>query len=255
MKIFKEIFARIWALWTLLMFVGTLLIFLVPFFIFIYPAKDPEKTKRLIPASKIWIRVFLFLVACPLRVRGKENFKAGENYIVLCNHNSLMDVPISSPFIPGPNKTIAKIEMSRIPVFGPLYRSGSVLVDRKSDASRKESLAKMKEVLQMGLHMCIYPEGTRNKTKEPLKSFHRGAFSLSLETGKRIIPALIFNTKKVLPADKPFYCLPHPLAFHFLPPVDILPGDTVDSLRERVFEMMKEHYVSREKAEEVNSER
>jgi 1-acyl-sn-glycerol-3-phosphate acyltransferase len=246
MKIFRKIFARIWALWTLLMFVTTMLIFMIPFFLFIYPVKDPKKTYRLIAYTKVWISIFLVLAGCPLRVRGKENFVPGENYIVLCNHNSLMDVPISSPFIPGANKTIAKIEMSRIPIFGPLYRSGSVLVDRKSDASRKESLVKMKSVLDMGLHMCIYPEGTRNKTTEPLKSFHRGAFSLALETGKRIIPAVILHTRKVLPAHETFYCLPHPLEIHFLPAVDIQPDDNVDSLRSRVFSIMKDHYVANE---------
>ncbi len=243
MKILKEIFARIWALWTLVMFVSTMLIFLVPFFIFIYPMKDPGKTYRLISWTRVWINIFLWLVGCPLRVRGKENFIKGENFIVLCNHNSLMDVPISSPSIPGGNKTIAKIEMARIPIFGPLYRSGSVLVDRKSDASRKESLQNMKAVLAMGLHMCIYPEGTRNKTREPMKTFHRGAFSLSLETGKRIIPGVIFHTKKVLPASKTFYCLPHPLEIHFLPAIDIQEGDTVDSLRDRVFGIMRGYYV------------
>jgi len=243
MSIIKEIFGRIWALWALVMFAGTFIIFFIPFIIFIYPARETTKTHRLISWTRTWISIYLVLIGCPLRVKGKENFRKGENYIVLCNHNSLMDVPISSPFIPGGNKTIAKIEFSRIPIFGLLYKSGSVLVDRKSDASRKESIAKMKEVLAMGLHMCIYPEGTRNKTSEPLKSFHRGAFSLSIETGKRIIPALIFNTKRVLPASKTFYCIPHPLAIHFLPPVDIIPGETVDALRDRVFEIMKEYYV------------
>lgn len=249
MKIFKEIFGRIWAFWAMIAFVGTMLIFLVPFFIFIYPKKDPAKTYRLIAWSRIWINVFLMLVGCPVRVKGKEHFLPGENYIVLCNHNSLMDVPISSPFIPGGNKTIAKIEMSRIPIFGPLYKAGSVLVDRKSEVSRKESLVNMKSVLTMGLHMCIYPEGTRNKTKEPMKTFHRGAFSLSLETGKKIIPGVIFNTKRVLPADKSFYCIPHHLAIHFLPPVNILPEDTVDSLRDRVFTIMKDYYVANEKSQ------
>jgi 1-acyl-sn-glycerol-3-phosphate acyltransferase len=45
-----------------------------------------------------------------------------------------------------------------------MYRTGSILVDRKSETSRRDSFAKMKEALDMGLHMCIYPEGTRNKT-------------------------------------------------------------------------------------------
>ena len=40
----------------------------------------------------------------------------------------------------------------------------------------------MKEVLKKGMHMCIYPEGTRNRTNEPLKKFYDGAFKLAVET-------------------------------------------------------------------------
>jgi 1-acyl-sn-glycerol-3-phosphate acyltransferase len=182
------------------------------------------------------------MIGCPLTVRGRENFKKGENYIVLCNHNALMDVPVSSPSIPGGNKTIAKIEMASVPLFGYLYETGSVLVDRKSDASRKESYNKMKKVLEMGLHMCIYPEGTRNKTDQPLKSFHSGAFRLAIETGKSIIPGIIFNTKKVLPFNKSFCVIPHRLRIDFLPPVELLPGESISSLQERVFNLMTEYY-------------
>lgn len=242
MKILKEIFARIWALWAAIVFVTTMLIFLIPFLLFCYPKRDPLKTILFIRWSRIWMAVFLGLIGCPLRIRGREHFAPGENYIVLCNHNSFMDVPVSSPAIPGGNKTIAKIEMSKIPLFGMLYKTGSILVDRKSDTSRRESFSKMKAVLDMGLHMCIYPEGTRNKTSEPLKSFHSGAFRLAIDTGKRIVPSLIFHTKKVLPPDKTFYVLPHVLEMHFLAPVQFLPGDTPESLKDRVFGIMREYY-------------
>jgi 1-acyl-sn-glycerol-3-phosphate acyltransferase len=247
MKIFKEIFGRIWALWSAIAFIGTMLIFLIPFTIFIYFRKDPEKTHLFTYWSNYWIKTYLFLVASPLSIKGRENFTPGEVFIVLCNHNSFMDVPITTPAIPGGNKTIAKVELSRIPLFGMLYKTGSVLVDRKSDVSRKESFGKMKNVLNMGLHMCIYPEGTRNKTREPLKSFHNGAFRLAVDTGKSIIPALIFNTRKVLPTNKTFYSIPHRLAIHFLKPVDILEGETAEELRERVFNIMKEYYVRGER--------
>lgn len=100
----------------------------------------------------------------------------------------------------------------------------------------------MKQVLNMGLHMCIYPEGTRNRTDQPLKSFHNGAFRLAIDTGKSIIPAIIFNTKKVLPADKGFFAMPHKLAIHFLPPVKPEKADSVDSLQSRVHEIMYKYY-------------
>lgn len=244
MKIFREIFGRIWALYAMLLFVVTLLIFFIPFILFSYYQEDPLKTRRFILYSRIWMTVYLFLIGCPLNVKGRRNFIKGENYIVVCNHNSFMDVPVSTPCIPGGNKTIAKIEMAKIPVFGLLYRTGSVLVDRKSDASRKESYNKMKAVLLMGLHMCIYPEGTRNRSDEPLKSFHSGAFRLSADTGKAIIPALIFNTKKVLPPGKIFYAMPYGLHIHFLPAMQLQENESAESLRERVHEAMTDYYVS-----------
>ena len=242
MNILKDIFYRIWAFWALLFFVVTMIIFLIPFFLFCHFKEEPKKTIRFITYSRVWMSIYLFMIGCPLTVRGKKNFRNGENYIVLCNHNALIDIPVSSPAIPGGNKTIAKIEMAKIPLFGYLYKTGSVLVDRKSDASRKDSYNKMKKVLAMGLHMCIYPEGTRNKTDQPLKSFHSGAFRLAIETGKAIIPGIIFNTKKVLPFNKSYAVIPHPLEIHFLEPVEILPGEEMGQLQKRVFDIMSDYY-------------
>jgi 1-acyl-sn-glycerol-3-phosphate acyltransferase len=177
-------------------------------------------------------------------LKGKQNFEHGKNYIVVCNHNSLMDVPVTCPFVPGGNKTIAKLEMAKTPVFGMLYKMGSVLVDRKSDKSRRESYAKMKQVLAMGLHMTIYPEGTRNKTSEPLKPFQDGAFRLAIDTQKEIIPTLVFNTRIVLPADKTFFLWPHPLQMHFLAPVPVNPELTTAELKATVFRLMRDYYVA-----------
>ena len=102
----------------------------------------------------------------------------------------------------------------------------------------------MKDVLEkLQLHMCIYPEGTRNKSEQPIKAFHDGAFRLSIETGKAIIPGVIFNTRKVLPADIPFYLMPHRLKIDFLPPISPLPNETTAELRERVHAIMEDYYV------------
>jgi 1-acyl-sn-glycerol-3-phosphate acyltransferase len=191
--------------------------------------------------SRIWMRIWLFLVACPFRVKGLANFKKGETYIVTCNHNSLMDVPLSCPFIPGANRTIAKKSFTKVPLFGWFYAKGSVLVDRNSDESRRKSFNDMKATLAEGMHMSIYPEGTRNRSADPLKSFHDGAFKLAVETGRPIIPAVIFNTKKVLPLNKSFYFLPHPLEMHFLPAVSPV-NKSAKELKQEIFDLMWKHY-------------
>ena len=238
----KSIFGRLWATWGLIWFIITMLLFMIPFIIVYYQA-EPKRTRLFIYISKLWMGIYMPMIGCPVSIKGKENFAPGENYIVVCNHNAFIDVPVSSPGIPGGNKTIAKAELAKTPVFGMLYKMGSILVDRNSENSRRESFTSMKNVLGMGLHMCIYPEGTRNRTNQPLKPFHDGAFRLAIATGKSLMPSLIFSSRKVMPEKPVFSLFPHSMRFHFLPPVKINAGDTVESLKQKTFDIMSAYYV------------
>jgi 1-acyl-sn-glycerol-3-phosphate acyltransferase len=243
MKLLKEILAKILAVWAILVFIVSMLLIIIPsWLVGIIP--EPRRTTVFIDISRVWMKIFFVLTGVRRVFKGKKNFKKGENYIVVCNHRSFMDVPLTSPGIPGPNKTIAKIDMMKIPVFSLIYKRGSVLVDRKSEASRKASYGKMKDVLAMGMHMCIYPEGTRNKTREPLQRFQDGAFRLAIDTKKAVMPAVVFYTAKILPVHKGFYFWPHRVEMHFLEPVQVQPGDTTESIKTRVFELMKDYYVA-----------
>ncbi len=228
------------ALWAAIVFISTMFVFVIPIAITGF-WHEPKRSRNAFIFQKAWMDVFFFLVGIRRIIKGKQNFKKGENYVVICNHNSLMDPPLSSPAIPGANKTIAKIEMAKVPIFGLIYKSGSVLVDRKSEESRRASYQKMKEVLRLGLHMCIYPEGTRNKTSEPLQRFHDGAFRLAVDADKAIIPALIFNTAKVLPR-KFFFFWPVKVEMHFLPQIGVT-GKTVKQVKEEAFNIMRSYYL------------
>jgi 1-acyl-sn-glycerol-3-phosphate acyltransferase len=239
----KDFLARIFAAWALIIFTITLLPVALLMWI-IGLIKEPRRTYIFAVISKIWMSFFFVATGCRLKILGTKNFKPGEIYIVICNHNSLMDVPISTPFIPGTNKTIAKAEMAKIPVFGLVYKRGSILVDRNDKNSRRDSFKKMKEVLNMGMHMCIYPEGTRNKTEMPLKEFHDGAFKLAIECETSILPALIFNTKKVLPPGKTFFFWPSKMELHFLPPVTVNKTDDFEIVKQKLYKMMTEYYIT-----------
>ena len=237
----KKILASLFAVWALIIFIPTLL--LVSLLMWsIGVIKEPRRTKIFRRISNIWMRFFFLLTGCGIKIKGTNNFEKGKNYIITCNHNSFMDVPVSTPFIPGANKTIAKEEMTKIPVFGLIYKRGSVLVNRNDKNSRKDSFKKMKEVLALGMHMCIYPEGTRNKTDQPLKEFHDGAFKLAVDTQTEILPAIIFGTKKIMPPGKTFYFWPAQMEIHFLKPVSISADESFENLKQKVFDIMQ-HYI------------
>lgn len=241
MNYLKNIFARIWALWGLITFIITFLIIFLPSMA-AYLFKEPGGQVYFIKISRLWMNCWLFLIGCPLKVCGKENFEKGKAYIVVFNHNAFLDVPLSAPYVPGSNKTIAKASFAKIPLFGLFYSKGSVLVDRKNERSRMKSYDQMKKVLANGMHMCIYPEGTRNRTNEPIKPFYDGAFKLAVDTKKDIIPCVITGTKKAMPINKSFYLLPTKLRMDFLPPVSS-GNTTAKDLKEKVYLLMKDQYL------------
>ena len=244
MKLIKNIIGRILAFWALLMFATTMFIFMW-FYLYCLVLPEPQKTKWHRLVSQCWMSTFMLFSGIRFSVRGKNIFDNLENAVVVCNHNSLLDIPVSFPFLPRANKTIAKKSLSKVPIFGWIYSIGTVLVDRNDSKSRQESYDKMKYVLNHGLDMLIYPEGTRNKTSEPLKSFYDGAFKLAIETQKPIVPVVMLNTKKMLPAKPVMYFKPGKISMHILSPV-YPEGHSIDSLKNIVYDIMAKHYLENE---------
>ncbi|RAJ00370.1 1-acyl-sn-glycerol-3-phosphate acyltransferase [Chitinophaga skermanii] len=243
MKWFRNILGRVYAVYGIIIFVVTMLIMIFPIWLISF-LPDPKKTAVFLNLARFWMGFYLPMVFCPVKRKGLHHFKKGQNYVVVVNHNSLLDVPVTSPGVPGPNKTLAKKEFAKIPLFGILYKIGSVLVDRNDEKSRKDSLEHMKAVLDMGMHMLLFPEGTRNRTEYPLKSFYNGAFILAIETQKPIMVGIVFNTRKILTPGKFFYAIPHAIQFHFLPPIETtgLTLEDLPALKEKIFVMMWDYY-------------
>lgn len=238
----KNIFARIWAIWGLVTFILTFLIIIGPSMLSHVYKNEKKGQDFFIAVSRYWIRFWLFLIACPLKINGLQHFKNGESYVVVYNHNAFLDVPLSAAFIPSGNKTIAKDSFAKVPIFAWFYKRGGVMVNRADERSRTKSFEQMKKVLQKGMHMCLYPEGTRNRTEAPLKPFYDGAFKLAVDTHTQVLPGIILGTKKAMPIHKKLYLLPTKLSIHFLPPVNSN-NISVKELNTKVHELMEAEFV------------
>jgi 1-acyl-sn-glycerol-3-phosphate acyltransferase len=232
--LYQLIFGRFYAFYALACFI---LLLFPAYFLFLLIhifSKGENRNIHIDHAFKAWMDIYMPLIFCPVRKKGLEYFMEGQQYVVIINHNSLMDIPVSSPGIPGPNRTLGKDSFAKIPLFGLTYKMGSILVNRDSHRSKAESFIAMKNALQNGLHICLYPEGTRNKSGELLLPFKDGAFKLALKTKKAIMPAVLKGTKEILPANGPaFWAWPHRIEFIFLPPIEINSATTEDELKEK----------------------
>ena len=247
MNVFKQIAGRIYAVYLALMFALSLLVIsAVVFYINKTSKEEVYRSRRIMDAFRVWMSIFLPLVGCPYSVEGLDKFKDHTTYVVVFNHRSFIDILVSTPSVPEANKTLAKKELARIPIFGLVYKSGSILVDRSSLQSRKQSVEDMKEVLRLGMHLILFPEGTRNKTDQPLRPFYDGAFSVAIESGKPIMPALLYHTGEILPPKPKFFAWPHRVRLEFLDPIDTTAYSLSQTaeLKQRVHALMEQRYIS-----------
>jgi len=128
----------------------------------------------------------------------KEIYESPHNknkqYIFIGNHISYLDIPPAILSIHQPFRALGKYEMVKVPVFGWIYKATVVLVDRRDSEKRARSVRALKAALSKGVSIFLFPEGTFNETKEPLKDFFDGAFRIAVETQTPIKPILFVDT-------------------------------------------------------------
>ncbi|HMR58148.1 MAG TPA: lysophospholipid acyltransferase family protein, partial [Cyclobacteriaceae bacterium] len=56
-----------------------------------------------------------------------------------------------------------------------------------------------KEILNMGINILVFPEGTQNRTKELLQPFKDGAFRIAADTQKPLLPMVVQGAGKLMP--------------------------------------------------------
>ena len=192
-----KLFRKIWAVYGMLVFFLLWLLFL-PFYYIAFLTFPKAWRKYIIWFSHhIYTRTFFALILVRFRIQGLENLDPGKSYIIVSNHLSALDFMINARAFPGVYKFLAKRELTRIPIFGFIVRKLCVLVDRSSAASRQASIKYLHDTLQEGYSVFLYPEGTRNRSPEPLLPFHSGAFRIAIESGNPIAVQTILGVEKI----------------------------------------------------------
>jgi 1-acyl-sn-glycerol-3-phosphate acyltransferase len=132
-------------------------------------------------------------------IEGAENIPRGESCIFLSNHVSNLDPPILLPAIPGMCSVFLKKSLMKIPLVGIAMRMAKyVPVSRgHSRAEAEQSVAIAGDALRSGVHIFIFPEGTRS-TDGRLLPFKKGAFFLAADTNAPMVPIIIQGTAQMM---------------------------------------------------------
>lgn len=134
-----------------------------------------------------------------LKVEGQKNIQPGKHYIVICNHQSMLDILAALAGLPLHFKFMAKKELFSIPFLGwHMTFAGYIPINRNSPQSGKEALGRAKEWLGRKVSVLFFPEGTRSLDGE-IKKFKAGAFRAAQEQGAEILPLVMQGTGEALP--------------------------------------------------------
>ncbi len=133
-----------------------------------------------------------------VRVLGLENLPARPS-IIMSNHVSNLDPPVLLPVIPGKTSVMLKQSLMRIPLLGPAMRIGKFVPVARAHSrdEARRSVAAAADALASGLHITIFPEGTRSPDGQ-LLPFRKGAFFLAAETGAPIVPVILYGTAAMM---------------------------------------------------------
>jgi 1-acyl-sn-glycerol-3-phosphate acyltransferase len=212
----------IWFLWVLFWFFLTGFVASILYLIIFNFFNESIKYKSSFFVTQLWGKVLLMGMGVIVKSTGRNNIDKNQRYIIVSNHLSMVDIPISMSSSPIPYSFLAKIEVNKIPFVGYLARNMHVLVDRKSADSRIKSLSIMKSHLNDKGSIQIFVEGTRNMSEQPLLKFHNGAFNLAVKSHFPIAVLVILNSEKIMSPLKPFQARPGIVKAIWLEPISTI---------------------------------
>jgi 1-acyl-sn-glycerol-3-phosphate acyltransferase len=134
-----------------------------------------------------------------VEVEWRESLDPAQHYIFLSNHVSNLDAPVLLPLVPGRLSVFIKRSLLKIPAIGYGMKLGDFIpVDRDGRVeSAKESVHAAARVLDSGVNILSFVEGTRSRDGR-LQPFKKGPFYLAMETDAPVIPVSVHGTEGMM---------------------------------------------------------
>lgn len=239
MRYLLKPFQWLYCIYALLLFIGIMLL-LFPFMLIASLFGRITGGNMIYRLCMFWGDIWFPLIFIFHRNYYEQPADKDKQYIFVANHISYLDAPIIVKAIRRPIRALGKTEMANVPIFGFIYKYAVVRVDRGSAENRAKSVRNMKSILNKGISIIVFPEGTFNMTQNPLKEFYDGAFRVAIETQMPIKPILFLDAYNRMNYRSIFSMNPGKNRVIYLEeiPVDGLTQKDVNLLKQKVYDLM-----------------
>ncbi len=174
----------------------------------------------------------IFAVAYRLEATGEENIPKEGGVLLCSNHISVLDPITVGIRIKRKIKFMAKAELFKVPVLGPVItRLGAFPVKRGGVS--KESIKTSLTILRNGEMMGIFPEGTRHSDSGAAK---KGAATFALRSGAAVVPVAIVGDYKLFRKMRVIYGAPLDLTEF----KEMESGEAVEAVTDNIMSRIRE---------------
>ena len=143
-------------------------------------------------------KVILFLAGTKVVIKGEENVPKNEPVLYVGNHRSYFDIVITYSRVPDLTGYIAKKEMLRWPLLVNWMKNLHCLfLDRQDVKQGLKTILTAIDKVKVGISICIFPEGTRNRVNDTFMEFHEGSFKVASKSGCAVVPMAIYNSAAI----------------------------------------------------------
>jgi len=150
-------------------------------------------------------RVMLWIAGTEQTVIGAENVPKDQPVLYIPNHRSYFDILLIYSKVPGLTGFVAKDSMLRYPVLRRwMQKLYCLFLNRDNPREGLKTILQGIEYVKRGISICIFPEGTRNKTDELFLPFKEGSLKIAEKTGCLIIPVALNNTAEIFENHMPW---------------------------------------------------
>lgn len=249
MKVLLKPLQWIYCIYAFITFVGIMLL-IFPFALIASLFGRITGGNMIMGLCMIWADMWFPLVFILHRKIYEAPHNKKKSYIFVSNHISYLDAAIIPKAYRQPIRPLGKVEMSKVPVFGFIYRNAIVTVDRNNASNRANSIRVLKSLINKGISVMVFPEGTFNMGTTPLKEFYDGAFRVAIETQTPIKPVLFLDAYRRMPYENIFKMTPGQSRILYLNEIPVVGYSLTDvrRLKEEVYAIMEKKLIEYEGA-------
>ncbi len=131
-----------------------------------------------------------------MKFENEDNIPKDRNYIIIANHVSNFDPLLLALKWNKPVHFMAKEELFKIFLIGPILKRLDMIPVRRGESDRK-AVKESLDYLKNGEILALFPEGTRNKKKVGLLPFHTGAAFFAKSADLEVLPVAVFGTDRI----------------------------------------------------------